>query len=492
MNSNTNTNTTAYCSSCEAAYTAFSNNEIERFYPCFSCSNKTTAEAAVLESGNSVVSSSSHTNLMSQNPITNNEMNSNNQNEIVASASAANEQFPALTEYQSKRSLVAAIEGIFERIEILSADERINEGEYLQFAELVKDMYNFRSIVRTNTVYVEIARQSQRREPTAPRSMREKLEDPRHCVACVRCDNLVGKAYYASGEHFRTATCITKFQGKLNVRAHKAVHMGRYATLQVLNLELVAKADVVHYGEGRMVGRVLGFSPIERRQNRIADLCSSEDNYHKIDGKWTVMPLDYVPPIPLVVAAAAPIEETEEEKTERLRLRRNQLSRESKARARDRRRTLAQGTNAADADDAVLEEIFGVAEVADEAFGLNELFDDEASVASSSNIDDAERKRLRRNQLSRESKARARARVLANATAGGGSAAAVEEEEVETCGVCMLAYTQNRRIKLTAPCSHHHCLPCWKHWSQNSLETTGVVSCPECRENLTAWSHQNL
>ena len=487
MNSNTNSNTTAYCSSCEAAYIAFSNNEIERFYPCVACSNKTTAQAANLESGNSVVSSSSHTNLMSQNLITNNEMNSNNNS---ASASAANEQFPALTEYQSKRSLVAAIEGIFERIEILSSDARINEGEYLQFAELVKDMYNFRSAVRTNTVYVEIARQSQRREPTAPRSMREKLDDPRHCIACVRCDNLVGKGYYASGEHFRTSVCITKFQSKLNVRAHKAVHNGRYATLQVLNLELVAKADVVHYGEGRMVGRILGFSPIERRQNRIAELCSAEDNYHKIDGKWTIMPLDYVPPIPLVVAAAVPIEETEEEKAERIRLRRNQLSRESKARARDRRRGLVQGTNAADADDAVLEEIFGVEEVADEVFGLAELFD-EAEDNNSIVSDDAERKRLRRNQLSRESKARARARVLANATAGGGSAAAVEEE-VETCGVCMLVYTQSRRIKLTAPCSHHHCLPCWKHWAQNSLETTGAVSCPECRENLTAWSQQNL
>lgn len=493
MNGNTN-----YCSSCEADYDRFSNGEVEYFIPCYNCSdrngtitvqNNKTALAAVLESGKPEFFSSSHSNLMSQNPIINNEMNAN---EI-----AAQQQFPAMAEYQAKKSLVAAIEGIFERIEILSADERINEGEYLQFAELVKDMYAFRQSVRTNTIYVEIARQSRAREPTAPKSDREKLTDQNSRV-CNRCDKPVHKHYLASGEHHRTATCIRAFQNKLNVKAHKAVHNGRYAHLQVLNLDLVAKVDAGRYGEGSFLRRVVEFSPLQRRTGqmgvsavedaKIRELTSSELNYHKIDGRWTIMPDDYEPPVKIGGGSGAVVpqpNETEEEKTERLRLRRNQLSRESKARARDRRRALAQGTDAADADDAVLEEIFGVAEVADEVFGVAELFDeDNNSIVS----DDAERKRLRRNQLSRESKARARAR--AKQLGGGGQPTTEVVEEVEECMTCLQAYTFDRRIKLSAPCGHHCCIPCWKGLKRHS--DGEVCPCPMCRADITQWIYNSV
>jgi len=427
----------------------------------------------------------------------NNEMNQMNQNEMNAIAAAGGgaepqQVFPAMAEYQAKRGLVAAIEGIFERIEILSSDQRINEGEYLQFAELVKDMYAFRQSVRTNTVFIEIARQSRAREPVAPKSDREKMTDENSKV-CNRCDKPVHKHYLASGEHHRTATCIRAFQNKLNVRAHKAVHNGRYAHLQVLNLDLVAKVDAGRYGEGSFLRRVVEFSPLQRRtgqmgvsaaeDTKIRELTKSELNYHKIDGVWTIMPLDYEPPAQVgggsraVVPQAHP-NETEEEKAERIRLRRNQLSRESKARARQRQRdTLqAQGIDVQDADDAVLEEIFGVAE----------LFDDEQSVASSvADIvdDEAERKRLRRNQLSRESKARARAK----AKTGGGSAVAQAEAEaeVEECMTCLQVYTTDRRIKLNAPCGHHCCIPCWKGLKRHS--NGEECPCPMCRANITEW-----
>jgi len=492
MNSNTNNanhNQSADCAVCGD----------HPFAVCYDCS----ASANYLESGNSVVSSSSHINSNTTNAII---MNANNQieNEILPVADAVaviepQQQFPAMAEYQAKKGLVAAIEGIFERIEILSADQRINEGEYLQFAELVKDMYAFRQSVRTNTVYVEIARQSRAREPVAPKSDREKLTDHNSKV-CNRCDKPVHKHYLASGEHHRTATCIRAFQNKLNVRAHKAVHNGRYAHLQVLNLDLVAKVDAGRYGEGSFLRRVVEFSPLQRRTGqmgvsavedaKIRELTSSELNYHKIDGIWIVMPLDYEPPVKIgggsraVVPQAHP-DETEEEKTERLRLRRNQLSRESKARARQRQRDAlqAQGIDVQDADDAVLEEIFGVAE----------LFDDEQSVASSvADIvdDDAERKRLRRNQLSRESKARARARANQSAMGGGGGSAVAEVEEVEECMTCLQSYTTDRRIKLSAPCGHHCCIPCWKGLKRHSND--GECSCPMCRANISEWINHSL
>ena len=482
MNSNSNTanSNTAGCAVCGD----------HPFAVCYDCS----ASANILESGNSVVSSSSHNFSNTTNPIMNNEMNQMNQNEMNAIAAAGGgvdepqQVFPAMAEYQAKRGLVAAIEAIFERIEILSEDQRINEGEYLQFAELVKDMYALRSSVRSNTVYVEIARQSQRREPVAPKSDRYKLTDENSKI-CNRCDKGVHKHYLASGEHHRTATCIRAFQNKLNVKAHKAVHNGRYATLQVLNLELVAKVDAGLYGEGSFLRRVVEFSPLQRRtaqmgvsaaeDTKIRELTKSELNYHKIDGVWTIMPLDYEPPAQVGGGSRAVVQpnETEEEKTERIRLRRNQLSRESKARARARQRdTLqAQGIDVQDADDAMLEEIFGVAE----------LFDDDQSVASSVvDIvdDDAERKRLRRNQLSRESKARARAK----AKTGGGSAVAQEEaEEVEECMTCLQVYTTDRRIKLNAPCGHHCCIPCWKGLKRHS--NGGECPCPMCRANITEW-----
>jgi len=334
-------------------------------------------------------------------------MNANTNNNQNASAAAEQQPFPALAEYQAKKGLVTALEAIFERIEILSADARINEGEYLQFAELVKDMYAFRQSVRTNTVYVEIARQSRAREPVAPKSDREKLTDKNSCV-CNRCDKPVHKHYLASGEHHRTATCIRAFQNKLNVKAHKAVHNGRYAHLQVLNLDLVAKVDAGRYGEGSFLRKVLEFSPLERRNTRSAPtpLTSAELNYHKIDGRWVVMPDDYEPPVSSRVVPQAHPDETEEEKTERLRLRRNQLSRESKARARAR----------------------------------------------------------------------------ANQSASGGGASA--DVEVEECMTCLQDYTMDRRIKLSAPCGHHMCVPCWKGLKRHNEQE---CSCPMCRADLTAW-----
>ena len=490
MNANTN-----YCSSCEADYNRFSNGDVLYFIPCDHCS----ASANTLESGNSVVSSSSHNFSNTTNAIIMNANNNQNeQNAIAAAGGSAEPQqvFPAMAEYQAKRGLVAAIEGIFERIEILSTDQRINEGEYLQFAELVKDMYAFRQTVRTNTVFIEIARQSRAREPVAPKSDREKLTDKNSCV-CNRCDKPVHKHYLASGEHHRTATCIRAFQNKLNVRAHKAVHNGRYAHLQVLNLDLVAKVDAGRYGEGSFLRRVVEFSPLQRRtgqmgvsaaeDTKIRELTKSELNYHKIDGVWTIMPDDYEPPVKTgggsraVVPQAHP-DETEEEKTERLRLRRNQLSRESKARARQRQRdTLqAQGIDVQDTDDALLEEIFGVAE----------LFDDEQSVASavaSIEDDEAERKRLRRNQLSRESKARARAKAK---TGGGSAVAQAEAEEVEECMTCLQVYTMDRRIKLSAPCGHHCCIPCWKGLKRHS--DGEECPCPMCRANITEWINHSV
>jgi hypothetical protein len=325
-------------------------------------------------------------------------------NNATAAGGAA---FPPLEEYNNKKSFLTALEGLFERIEILAGDDRINTEEYRQFAELVKDMYGFKASIQANPTFVvqvieRYTRETRRAAPEPPSTDQQKLNNPKDNCVCPRCDKPVSKAYYASGDHTATKTCIRQFQTKLNVKLQGKMEHSHYTQLQCLNLCFVPRVED-KYEESDRLKRVLTFSPAQRKlnlrlsanptpeQTAIAVKNTPELRWFKEDGKWVVKDADFVAPPPPTA------EELEAQEKERQRLRRNELVRQCKARKRQQLQQLQEHTTQL-------------------AMGGGAL-----SSEVQTQLEIAEARRLRKNELSRLSKLRIKAQKeqLAQASAMG-------------------------------------------------------------------------
>jgi hypothetical protein len=129
-----------------------------------------------------------------------------NQNQIVA--------LPAI-QLADKKTLMTLLSSLFEKIDDLASDGKINSGEYKELADIVSDMSKIRQEVKTHIIYRTIDRQSRRNEPAKMPTEMEKMADDSKFANCEKCDKRLAKT--SIKEHMRTKICNRTQQTKLNV-----------------------------------------------------------------------------------------------------------------------------------------------------------------------------------------------------------------------------------------------------------------------------------
>ena len=104
-----------------------------------------------------------------------------------------NQTYAPLVEYNNKKEFVSLLEVLFAGIDEIAS--KLTTQEYVSFADICKKLHQAKSEVQTQVVYVEIARQTQRKPPKPQTLDCEKLEDARYRT-CEFCDKRLHKKYY--------------------------------------------------------------------------------------------------------------------------------------------------------------------------------------------------------------------------------------------------------------------------------------------------------
>lgn len=154
-----------------------------------------------------------------------------NQNQIVA--------LPAI-HLADKKTLMTLLGSLFEKIDDLASDGKINSGEYKELADIVSDMSKIRQEVKTHIIYRTIDRQARRKEPKQPSTELKKRELDDY-VNCEFCDKRIAKSYISTHKK-ESISCQRVRQTKQNVvLTGKRYSPELYAMCQSYNIELLPR-----------------------------------------------------------------------------------------------------------------------------------------------------------------------------------------------------------------------------------------------------------
>jgi hypothetical protein len=143
-------------------------------------------------------------------------------------------QWQPLVEYNNKKDFVGLMETMFEKIEGLMENQKINDGEYLEFANLCRDIHKVKTEIQTQIVYVEIHRAVQRKPPKPLKEETQKLDDKNY-KTCEFCNKRLHRKYMPT--HLRESkTCVRARQTKLNVKVLAEQNRPQYVKFQAINL----------------------------------------------------------------------------------------------------------------------------------------------------------------------------------------------------------------------------------------------------------------
>lgn len=123
--------------------------------------------------------------------------------------------YAPLVEYTQNKQFAGLMETLFGAIEKLQEQNKINEGDYLDLANLTKKLYEAKTQIQQSVVYVEIIRRAEKKPPQPPKAV-DKLNDPNYRT-CEFCSKRLHCKFLR--EHQRTSrSCVEKQQGKRNVK----------------------------------------------------------------------------------------------------------------------------------------------------------------------------------------------------------------------------------------------------------------------------------
>lgn len=199
-------------------------------------------------------------------------MSNQNQNRIVA--------LPAI-QHQDRKTLMILLGSLFEKIDNLANDGKINSGEYKEFADIVSDMSKIEQEVKTHIIYRTLERQSRRKEAKQPSTELAKLIDEKEIYTnCEFCDKRIAKSYILTHKN-ESVTCQRVQQTKQNVVVSKRKYSPKlYALCQSYNVELLPRYKPIK--KLKMSLKVLKALEIEKPQ----DIISDGGFYNKVDGVW--------------------------------------------------------------------------------------------------------------------------------------------------------------------------------------------------------------
>jgi hypothetical protein len=153
------------------------------------------------------------------------------------------------TAYDERTAFVEKLQELFAKIDDLNRPTPMNEGEYLEFADLIKDLNQFATLFKKNDpIFVRLVASTRRGERKACKSVIAKTED-KTFKWCERCDTHIKKKGWA--KHRRSERCLQIFNSKklavniTNVERHK---VGRFAKTPIHPFYLIGQSLVSLFG----------------------------------------------------------------------------------------------------------------------------------------------------------------------------------------------------------------------------------------------------
>ena len=207
--------------------------------------------------------------------LTNIKMNTNNLNETSQDTT---NMYQPLVEYTQNKEFAGLMETLFGAVEKLQERALINEGDYLDLANLTKKLYEAKTQIQQSVVYVEIVRRAKKEPPKPPKAV-EKLND-KNFRTCEFCNKRLHCKFIR--EHQRTTrSCILQQQARRNIKTEKyEVKDDRHTRRQAFAVQLIAR-----YKSGVIQNNRLGEDNIHYISNdRIMGVITPPP-YVKIDEK---------------------------------------------------------------------------------------------------------------------------------------------------------------------------------------------------------------
>jgi len=176
----------------------------------------------------------------------------------MSSQDTQTNMYAPLVEYTQNKQFAGLMETLFGAVEKLQERNGINEGEYLDLANLTKKLYEAKTQIQQSVVYIEIVRKAEKKPPLPPKAV-DKLNDPNYRT-CEFCNGRYHCKFLR--EHQRTTkSCILQQQARRNMKAEKYdVKDERHTRRQAFAVQLVPryKTGVVNGNKMETVIKIRG------------------------------------------------------------------------------------------------------------------------------------------------------------------------------------------------------------------------------------------
>ena len=221
-------------------------------------------------------------------------MTTNNLNETESTTN----MYQPLVEYTQNKEFAGLMETLFGAVEKLQERALINEGDYLDLANLTKKLYEAKTQIQQSVVYVEIVRRAKKEPPKPPRAV-EKLND-KDFRTCEFCNKRLHCKFIR--EHQRTTrSCILQQQARRNMKTEKyEVKDERHTWRQAFAVQLIARyksgiiennrlgEDLIHYiNNDRIMGVITPPPTIDET------LVPFENGFKDAKGRYTTTNVVY-------------------------------------------------------------------------------------------------------------------------------------------------------------------------------------------------------
>lgn len=126
--------------------------------------------------------------------------------------------YAPLVEYTQNKEFAGLMETLFGAVEKLSEQGKINEGDYLDLANLTKALYEAKTQIQKTVVFIDIMRRA-KKEPPQPPKQCDKLNDKTYRT-CEFCSKRLHCKYLPT--HLRESrTCLLQQQARRNMKVEK-------------------------------------------------------------------------------------------------------------------------------------------------------------------------------------------------------------------------------------------------------------------------------
>jgi hypothetical protein len=181
--------------------------------------------------------------------------------------------------YNENKSFVILLNSLFEIVDGLASNEKINSGEYNELSMNIKNLYNVRETIIGNSLYKKMYHRSTTRPPVQRKTEEQKLMDllnneKTSYIVCEDCDTILVKDSIYN--HKNTKKCMSIRQSKCGAIYKKKIVSRIYVKQQVLNHQ-------------HKINLEKNESKLKEQTENDATIFDSHYNWERNeDGKWII------------------------------------------------------------------------------------------------------------------------------------------------------------------------------------------------------------